>query len=623
MGSFASIAYDTIGRPINVQQQLYIRGTNADSSNFSARLTDYNVNANDPVNMNQAAPGMSAQEFITSINRMFNLYWVPTGKDREFSIEPKDDIYNGAKDKIYDWTESINRDENMSIEPLFNLVGNKYKWTYTEDGDYLNKRYEDANKSVYGTREIVIENDFLDDNPEIKTGFSATPLFSPPFNSDISLSAIVAQDNSKFKRYVPKPRILYWGGMKPYKAAFGDNREIWIDAFGTDNKSTGAWIYKSFGPDKYEFPYAGHLDDPYTPQFDLNYGLCDEYYFNYQRLTDNNLYNRYWRSTAEEILSPSQHLLTATINLSSTEVAAIDMRATIQVDNIYYRINKLTYNPITEIGEVELFKTFEYTTFAPSVLEKSAAPQAPESNPGQGAGTGTTTVINTKKDSDVWKDDWTWRGGWSPWEETTTVWVNGNEDIRPWRGFDNKPQWTSFLNTGRGSTTWNTVPNRTYTSIEQYDNFYPAAGDVVVNGKYNNVSPTAQLVTINGNNNTILDGTRNVQVAGNFNTILPGVSNVSVIGDNMTITKSNAAYIDGTEISRRGINTGAQVTVLKSPQSIWQSAGVIRGGKNSNGTFVGRKAPIINANAAPVIPKNAQSMALPAPSWQNWMINQA
>lgn len=626
VGGNAVITKDSIGTPYVVPMNIYIKGNLDNSSNFSARLTDLNVGEGDAINMNQVAPSISATEFITNINRMFNLYWVPTGRDREFSIEPKDDIYNSAKDKIYDWTESINRDENMSIEPLFNLIGNKYKWSYTEDGDYLNKKYTDAAKAIYGEREIVIDNDFLDDNPEIKTGFSPTPLYSPPFNPGISLSGIFAQDGTKFKRVVPRPRILYWGGMKPYAAEFNDSREVWIDAFGADNKSTGAWIYRrvdSNGKIAYEFPYAGHLDDPYNPTLDLNYGLCEEYYFNYQILTDSNLYNRYWRSSAEEILSPSQHLLTATVNLSSTEVSTLDLRATIQVDNIYYRINKLTYNPITEIGEVELFKTFEYTTFSPSTLEKSAAPQMPESNPGQGAGTNTTIVINTKKDSDVWKDDWTWKGGWNQWEETKTIWVNGNEDLRPWRGSENKPQWTSFLNTGRGSTTWNTVPNKNYTPISQFDNFYPAAGDVFINGKYNNVSPTAQFVTINGNNNSILDGARNIQVSGNFNTILSGVSNVSVVGNNMTISKSNAAYIDGAEISRGGINSNAMTTVVRSPQTIWQSAGVMRGGKNSNGTFVGRKAPVINANAPAPIPKNAIGQSTPPPQWENWMINNA
>ena len=180
-----------------------------------------------------------------------------------------------------------------------------------------------------------------------------------------------------------------------------------------------------------------------------------------------------------------------------------------------------------------------------------------------------------------------------------------------------------MLNTGKGSTTWATVPHKTYTPISQYDNFYPDAGDVSVRGKYNNVAPTAQFVSINGSNNTVFDGARNVQIAGNFNTVLTGVENVSVVGDNMTIYRSNAAYINGTEVSRGGVSTNAMVTVVKSPPTIWESAGVINGGKNSNGTFVGRKAPVINANATAPIPRNAVALAPPVPIWENWMINQA
>jgi len=625
-----SITYDPYtGVSKNVQEQLYIKGTIADSSNFTARLVDFNVNSGDPVNMNQAAPAMGAEEFLSSINRMFNLYWAPTGKDREFAIEPKDDIYNAAKDKIYDWTESIDREKPMTIEPLFNLVGNKYTFTYSEDADYLNKKYTDQNAGIYGDREIVIDNDFLDENPEIKTGFAPTTLYSPPFNPDISISGIFAQDGVKFKRYVPKTRILYWGGMMPYKAAFNDTREIWIDAFGSDNKSTGAWIYRriaSGGDIVYEFPYAGHLDNPYTPQLDLNYGLCSEYYFSYKQLTDNNLYNKYWRSTAEEILSPSQHLLTATVNLSATEVADLDLRATIQVDNIYYRINKLTYDPVTEIGEIELFKTFEYTTFVPSVLSQGAAAMTPTPNPGQGAGTGTTVVVNTGKTVDTWDDPWRWRGGeWNPWNETNDVWVNGNEDLRPWKKNENQKQWTTYVNTGRGSTNWdNLIPHKTWTAGDQYDNFYPNSGDVSVRGKYNNVAATARFVSINGSNNSVLNDTKNISIAGNFNTVMAGVTNVSVVGDNMMIDRSNVSYVDGTRIDKGGVNTSSQVTVIKSPPSIWESAGVINGGKNSNGTFVGRKAPVINANAPNrPIPKNAPVFSTLPPSWENYTINQA
>lgn len=624
----SSLTYNTSGQYVNVQQQLYIKGSIGDSSNFTARLSDLNINSGDSVNMSQAAPQMSAEDFLTSINRMFNLFWVPTGKDREFAIEPKDDIYDGAKDKIYDWTQSIDREKPMSIEPLFNLVGNKYTFTYTEDSDYLNKKYTDQNAGIYGDREITIDNDFLDENPEIKTGFSPTPLYSPPFNPDISLSGVFAQDGIKFKRHVPKARILYWGGMMPYKAAFNDPREIWIDAFGTDNKSTGAWIYRNIGSGGalvYEFPYAGHLDNPYSPSIDLNYGLCAEYYFNYTQLTDSNLYNRYWRSTAEEILSPSQHLLTAAVNLSAPEVADLDLRATIQVDNIYYRINKLTYDPISEIGEVELFKTFDYTTFSPSVLSQGASTMDPQSNPGQGAGTGTTTVINTSKNGSIWEDGgWTWRGTeWNEWNESTNVWINGNQDDRPWRKNAPQPQWSVWSNVGRGAANWDTIPRKSFTPGDQYDNFYPAAGDVTVRGKYNNVAANARYVSINGSNNSVMDSARNISISGSFNTVMEGVTNVSVVGDNMVIRKSNASYVDGTEISKGGVNAASQITVVKSPPTIWESAGVISGGKNSVGTFVGRKSPIINANAPLPIPKNAPAFSQLPPAWENYMINNA
>jgi hypothetical protein len=615
VGNAPSLTYNLSGQYKNVQQKILVKGKLTDSSNFSATLTDLSLNNGDDINMNQVLPDMSAQDFLVAVNRLFNLYWVPTGKDREFAIEPKDDIFAGAKDKIYDWTDMVDREETISIEPLFNLVGNKYKWSYTEDGDYLNKKYQEATDSIFGEREIIIDNDFLEDMGEIKTKFSPTPLYSPPSNPDISLSGIFSQDGVKFKRATPKPRILYWGGMMPYKAAWKDNREITIDSFGAKGEFTGGWVYLTTG-DRYIFPYAGHLDNPYTPTLDLNYGLSSEYYHNYISLTDDNLYNKYWRSTAEEILNPTQHLLTATLNISTTEISTLDLRATIQYDNIYYRINKITYNPLTEIAEIELFKTFTYNQFTPTKLESGQAPQTAGTEVGVGADPTGTTKTNTGKD--IWNDPWN-GGGWTPWNETTTSWVKGNEWFNPVAGNQNRPQWNSFNDRGRGSISAisTLLPKKVWTSSDQYDNFYPNNGAVMVNGKWNNVASTAQYISINGSNNTVADAASNITIAGNYNTVLEGVTNVSIIGDRTIVRKSNVSYVNGTEISKGGVNTAGQVTVIKSPTTIWDKAGVIIGGKNSNGTFVGRTSPIIDANAPRPVGIGIGSLLPPPQEWEN------
>lgn len=616
VGSVASMTTNNLGTPINVRQQIFVRGSLTDSSNFSATLTDYSVNNGDIIDMNKVLPDTSAKDFLTGINRMFNLYWVPTGKDREFSIEPKDDIFDAVKDKIYDWTDIINNEENVSIEPLFNLTGNKYKFSYTEDSDYLNKTYLDKNFAIYGELEKVIDNDFQDDNPEIKTSFSPTPLYSPSFNAGISLSAIFSENGTKFKRYTPKPRILYWGGYKPIidsKDIPAYQNGVTIEKYDPLGKSLGGIVYSTFKPNNvfYNFfPYAGHLDDPINPQIDLNFGLCAEYYHNYSSLTNNNLYNRYWRSTAEEIFNPSQHLLTANIYLSSSDMSNLDLRSTIQVNFIYYRINKITYNPITEEAEVELFKTFDYKTFTPSTLAAASAtidiPLGKTLNSG-GAGStfngssidnnwGTSRIVNINGAS--WFKTLSWKAT-LPQNDALSRESSAYQNSR-------------IESAGIGFT----IPARTSKPGDEYDNIYPKGGAVSVNGKWNNVAATAQFVAINGSYNTVADAAQNINIAGNYNMILPGISNVTVIGDNQVIRKSNMAYIDGSEIGRGGIDTSANVTIVKSPESIWIESGVLSGPKNSVGTFVGRKAPIINANAPIPIPKNAPIQAPNIPLWE-------
>ena len=588
-----------------------------DASYFSATLLDKQLQEGDFINMNQVLPEMGISDFITGLNKMFNLYWVPTANDKEFIIEPRDVIFDKASDKIQDWTKQVDNGQILSIEPLYDLTANKFIYTYKPDTDFLNKDYSDTNSEIYSQNTITIENDFQFDTNKVETTFSPSPLYTPPFAQGVVLTAFIQKDGTKFKRATPKPRILYWGGMKAYTGV-----DIAIqDIFGTN----GSYLLKRKSTGVQSFPYAGHLDDTANPTLDLGYGLSKNYYYTYNALTDNNLYNAYWKSFTEELIDPNQHLLTCQLVLSGVIMANLDLRSVIQVDNVYYRINKITYNPITSIAEAELFKLKAYERFTPSYLTTGALPATPGGNgTGTGADPGSTTNTTTT--------------GWQPWRPwIIREWDSGKNPYLPGGG-----NWGTQILFGENTTQWNIannnagnweqslpvksftgykLPTQPKTFTKNGSNTYANSGSVNVNGEWNIVAPTAQFVSINGSFNNITAGVRNVSVVGDYNTVLPDITNVSIVGNNIIAARSNTSYVDGLEIGRGQVQTHS-TTMVKSPTTL--IGGVVMGGKNSVGAFTtGKTTRLVSGNAPTTIaPSNTSPLGPPAPAWSG-LLNQA
>jgi hypothetical protein len=106
------------------------------------------------------------------------------------------------------------------------------------------------------------------------------------------------------------------------------------------------------------YGYAGHLDDPATPSFDLCFSPPEELSFEIDNYTPNNLFNDYWDSYMAEITDKDSRLLTCTMKLSYKDVYKLDFSKLIWIDGVLYRLNKITdFNATNEdVCSVELLK---------------------------------------------------------------------------------------------------------------------------------------------------------------------------------------------------------------------------------------------------------------------------
>lgn len=317
------------------------------------------------LNFNDNLPDVAMRDIILSVINMFNLYVVPNpDQENDLLIETRDDFYEGGV--VKDWSDRVDYSKQISIQPLGLLTADEYEYTYSEDGDYYNERYQDSHAHAYGRARIDVDNDFLNKTNKTEVIFSPTPLVNDNpsnriigkiYDSDIEEGAQPTDHNI---------RVLYYGGMI-------DSVPTWIHASMNDS-----WQWWG------EYPYAGHLTHPLAPAQDINFGVPNELFYAPNSYTgtilttNDNLFNRYHRRGLLEITNKDSKMMTAYMVLTPLDIHQLDFRDQIVIDNSYWRINRIMdYNPFdNDLTKVELIK----------VITKE--PLKFESTPIGGGGTG-------------------------------------------------------------------------------------------------------------------------------------------------------------------------------------------------------------------------------------------
>ena len=302
----------------------------------------------DTMVMNKVVPDVVMVDFIMAFVRMFNLYITANPlNETELIIQTRDEYYAGGTTR--DWTYKLARDRNIKLTPLGLLSAKVYNYQYKEDGDYYNERYQYKYNEPYGTRRFEVDNDFLTQEKTVDVIFSPTPLqiegntnrFVPRiYDNDISEGANPTESNV---------RVLYHQMLPTY---------IWLLKSELLNGTTAILT---------EYPYAGHLNHPITPTFDLSFGIPDELFYQANaatgtlQYTNANLFNVYHRTHVNEITNKDSKLFTGEFYLNPWDIEKLDFRDQILIDNCYWRLNRvMDYNPFKEsLTKVELFKVLD------------------------------------------------------------------------------------------------------------------------------------------------------------------------------------------------------------------------------------------------------------------------
>jgi hypothetical protein len=275
----------------------------------SSNISGYNSN----ISCNLYVPKKIRQsDFIKSVFNMYNLYVdIDPDNPNNLILITRDNYYDTGA--VKDWTEKLAKDREQAITFLPELTKKKITFSYKQDSDSVNKTYFEQLNEVYGQVSFTFDNEYIKDEERKELIFSPTPILKTAFGAYVpALSG--ASPNTNI-------RILYDGDLTTSTANY--TIENYVGNTETSNV----------------YAYATHFDNPITPSFDINYGVCDYYFYSLANVTANNLYNIYYRRTINQINKGK--MLSAYFDLRANDIAGLKLNDKIRIDNSWWSINSI------------------------------------------------------------------------------------------------------------------------------------------------------------------------------------------------------------------------------------------------------------------------------------------
>jgi hypothetical protein len=278
--------------------------------------------------VNQFIPQKIKQsDFVKAIFQMYNLYAYPnTNQPNELILVQRDEWYDAGAEK--DWSLKLAKNQEQELIFLPDLSKKKLKLTYKEDTDSPNVVYTQATAEIYGQLEYTFDNEYVKDTDTKELLFSPTPVNKTLFDAYVPMINGISPNTNI--------RILYDAGLQTCQP---------FNIY--EQGTTGVTGLTSY-------PQTGHFNNALTPTFDINFGVCDYYFYQTSVLTNNNLYNLYWRRTVNQINVGK--MLVASFLLNEADIQTLKLNDKIRIDNSWWNINKvIDYNANDEVlTKVEL-----------------------------------------------------------------------------------------------------------------------------------------------------------------------------------------------------------------------------------------------------------------------------
>jgi hypothetical protein len=262
------------------------------------------------------APDMKQIDFITSIQKMFNLVFVADKTlPNTLRIEPMVEYI--ASGNTLDWSQKLDLSKDIMYSPTTDLQKAKFTFTYTEDGDYFNSVYKD-NGRIYGRYEVTesdfeVINEFATGEEKVELAFASTPS-APVENTDVVVPRFI---NAEGQFVQPKPRILYY---------FAD---FFVNMYDEVSDTVIQTAVKCLNNYSTMNATVSDKDLNFAPEIPPHTIIANPY---------ENLYNRWWRNYYRELFDGQARILEGMFALTLNDVFTFQFSDKIWIIDSWWRV---------------------------------------------------------------------------------------------------------------------------------------------------------------------------------------------------------------------------------------------------------------------------------------------
>jgi hypothetical protein len=301
------------------------------------------IELGDTMLINNTIPkGIFQKDFVTSIMKMYNLLIIEDKyKTNHLVIKPYVDFYTGT---IVDWSDKLDHSKAIKIKPMSEINARYYNFKYKQDNDFYNEDYRKKFNEGYGDRVYDNGLEFAKDTESVEIIFAPSPLFGTSTTDKVFPAIYKKSDNNT--KEDPMDHIM---------RIMQINKITGVTSWSILNGATNLGSNTAY-------LFCGHLNNPTTPNIDINFGAPQQLFFN---LTSGdlsyNLFNVYYSPYMYEITDKDSRLLTGFFDLTELDIFNIDFAKYYFIDGGLYRLIKVyDYSPESyDTTKVDLLRVID------------------------------------------------------------------------------------------------------------------------------------------------------------------------------------------------------------------------------------------------------------------------
>lgn len=289
-------------------------------------------------------PEMKQIDFITSLQKMFNLVFVPDrNRPNHLIIETFEDYFTGGANK--DWTNKVDYNKDFVMAPTTDIQAQVYGWTYSEGKDFVADSIQKTLNRVYGEFKVYdTTNAFATGEKIVKNGFAPFLMSLIP-NSAVPIRRAIDAKGDGISQ--PKANIAYWCGTSDIYGT-----QYLVDETATTQTRTTLPFFSNY-----------NVVNPDIGDKDLNYGQEIPLY-DVTAIPAQNLYIRFWGAYVRELYSTESRVVDCYLRLNEADIADWDFTDVIYIKDTKYRILSLEYDANAPgLAKARLIRRFDDLSF--------------------------------------------------------------------------------------------------------------------------------------------------------------------------------------------------------------------------------------------------------------------